>query len=297
MNGIIINPNSLNSVIASSRIALFLGKKFGIPVVGRSNYEEVKAKKFDWAFLMNSGFGSTRDEKFGMWIAGVVKNSNHQIFVANDYKLLPPCGYTRFITPKRYTYWSTVPEWNGSLCKKLIYVNWNKLSYAPIPAQKDYIFDKCVYWGAYRKHRIDYFAKYLNNSFTTISTSSRARKGFEETCPKAKIVENYQGLLKQIQKYACTLYLEDYTRKYCSPANRFYEAISAGVPMFFMSESYVHMKEAGYDVKKYIVDSMEDIKKKFPTDLSEVRKEQSVWRRNYISELDKEIDKAYNESK
>ena len=298
LNGIIINPNSVNSVIASSKIANFLSSKFDIPIYGKHNYRTYDIKrKLDFTFLMNSGFGCVLDspkEYFGTWIPEVVKKSNNPIYVTNDYKLLYPCGHTRDINPKKYIYWSTIADYNGRLCKNLIYVNWNKLSYDPLPLRKEYEFDKCIYWGAYRLHRVNYFKEYLNNKKVTISTSKRAEKGFVEVCPEAKIVRNFERLYSSIRRYACTIYLEDYTKKYCSPANRFYEAISAGVPMFFQAESVNHMKTAGYDVRKYVVNNKKELLNKIKNS-GEVMKEQSLWRRDYIKELNEEVDKAIKE--
>lgn len=297
MNGIIINPNGLDSVIASSSIAKFLSNKFKIKVYGKINYQEVyKKNSFDWIFLMNSGFGCVTDKQFGEWIADTVKKSNRAIFVCNDYKLLYPCGYTRFIDPKKYTYWTTIPEYNGRLCKKLIYVNWNKLTYNPLPLRKEFKFDKCIYWGAYRKSRIEFFEGYLNFSKVTISTSKRAQKGFEVSCPIAKIIPNFKYLYQTIRNYACTIYLEDETRKYCSPANRFYEALSAGIPMFFQAESISHMSKAGYDVRKYVVKDGKDLISKIGK-AEEIAKEQIKWRRDYVSELHKEVENAVRETK
>jgi len=294
MNGVIINPNSVNSVIASSGIAHYLSKKFNIPIYGKHNYRELKKKKFDYLFLMNSGFGCVQDQDFGPWIPDMVMRSKRPILVANDYKLLYPCGYTRHILPKQYLYWSTVPEYSGKYCEGVIYVNWNKLTYRPQKIRNPKV-PGCIYWGAYRQHRIEYFEKYLNSKFVTISTSKRALKGFEESCPKAKKIDNLEKLYYQIQDYYCTLYIEDYTRKYCSPANRFYEAISAGIPMFFQPESVEHMEEAGYDVRPFVVENSYELFNRImgiSYGGNATRKAQLKWRRNYIKELDKEVDEA-----
>ena len=296
MNGIIINPNALESVIASSKIALFLAEKFGIKIYGKVNFKECKKTKFDYVFVMNSGFGAVIDKDFGMWIANTAKASNHPVYICNDYKLFYPAGCVRYIDPKKYTFWSTIPDMTNRLCKKNIYVNWNKLSYKPTKPRKGSVLNKCIYWGAYRKDRIEFFKKYLNHPDVVISTSSRARKGFLESCPKAKIIPNFESLHTAIQRYACTIYLEDTTRLYCSPANRFYEAISAGIPMLFQPEAVAHMNEAGYDVEVFTVKDAKELSQHIP-EAHNAMDEQEEWQRDYIKELHKEVEEALRRTK
>lgn len=299
MKGIIINPNSFNSVIASTNIAKFLSNKMKIPMYGKHNFKEIKKNiTFEWVLLMNSGFGCVTDKEFGEWIADTVKKSAKPVFICNDYKLLYPCGYTRFIDPKKYTYWTTIPEYDGRLCKELIYVNWNKLTYQPSPVIPPK-YTKVIYWGAYRKSRISKFEKFLNHKLVTISTSSRAKKGFIESCPNATLIPNFEHLYQSIKKYWYTIYLEDDTKKYCSPANRFYEAISAGVPMFFQPESVNTFKKAGYDVSKYVIHDTNEFSKKILLNgfRYQMQIEQLAWRRDYIKELNQEVDNAIARTK
>jgi hypothetical protein len=59
------------------------------------------------------------------------------------------------------------------------------------------------------------------------------------------------------------LYIEDRksSEEFHSPANRFYEMLSAGLPMVFMPESGSMMRKAGFNPEPYSVSNQRDVKR------------------------------------
>lgn len=295
MNGIVLAPiKSENTTLASARIARFLSCKFHIPLVDMNTKSKLE-KKYEYVFLVNANFGFSRGGNFLPIAIDYLKTCKYPIYVNNDYVLTPPGQIMKEFRPRKWIFWSTVPTTQGINIKKTCYVNWNQLTYeSEALGLKDNYLEKCIYWGAFRKKRSKYFEQFLNTNKVTISTTSRARKQFEGACPRAKIIDPFKNLYKSISKYACTLYLEDDTsghRKYCSPANRFYEALTARVPMFFQPESVRNMKEAGFDVEPFVVNNVKELKENIET-ASIAWDDQQEWRKNFGKILDIQIEEA-----
>lgn len=296
INGVVLAPiNSNKTTLASARIARFLATYFKIPLIDLNACEKLKTKeKLEYVFLVNANFGFSREGNFLPTAINLLKECKYPIYVNNDYVLTPPGQIMKEFRPRKFIWWSSVPETKGINVKKTIYVNWNKLTYERNQDKRKVDFNKIIYWGAYRKKRASYFKHYLNHPKVSISTTSRAKKDFENACPAAKILPPFENLSKMLNRYQATIYLEDNTGghlKYCSPANRFYEALGAGLPILFQSESINTFKWAGYDIKPYIVDNVKELAMRLKN-AEQIRKEQSKWCKDYVLELTREIDYA-----
>ena len=88
--------------------------------------------------------------------------------------------------------------------------------------------------------------------------------------------------LKELQEYGCTIYLEDETSNdvYTSPANRFYEALSADLFMFVDDIAAHTLKRAGYEVPpEWVIKTPADIKNVgLPVPVAQRNKQAMLWK-------------------
>lgn len=135
---------------------------------------------------------------------------------------------------------------------------------------------KLIYWGRYRRNREKYFKKYFHD--ITISTSQKNKRSFLGLRQKNTIIDrlclcsNYRHNKKiskslfpevnDIENYRYTIYIEDeYTHThYNHLADRFYEAVSHGLIIFFDSNTKNTVRRSGYHIPNfYFVSSREEI--------------------------------------
>jgi len=290
-----------NSMIASARIARFIATQTGADLVDCSELAEPKYKTL---FIVN---GPMAFSDFLPEIAEMVNNCERIIWVQNDIIIKPPTtdpSKTRAESPfrkafanygKPLDYWTTLPSMvktDGSA-----YINWNMLTYDPLQVMETRS-KSLLYYGAYRQDRDTYFRKYLGSTAypITVSAPVMAAKKFHELNHTIEIVKPFTDLIPAISSYAGTVYMEDIKSHttYCSPANRFYECLSAGLPMFFDKGSVKTLEQAGYDVSPFIVKSPEDVYTLLNLH-GKVQYEQLKWRRDYRSELVEQLMKAVME--
>jgi hypothetical protein len=83
---------------------------------------------------------------------------------------------------------------------------------------------------------------------------------------------------------------------YHSPANRFYEMLSVGLPMAFSKDCVKPFKTYGIDVAPYIVES-EGEAQMFLLNRFGIAQEQAFWVRDFRSELTTAVKEAYESSR
>ena len=290
MKGVIFHLTKTdNTMQASARIAKYLQSILGWPLIDDYS-NNVPPEALDVVLYVNSPSAFT-NPKFFYQIIDFIKLSKNQIYVNNDYILTPASQIIKYIKPKRLTIWSTCPYRKSKNFEKNIYVNWNMLTYAPVEPVEDKAGD-LIYYGALRPNRKEYISKFLNHPNCVISTNKRSFKEVIEMCPEANIIDKFKNnLIGEIAKYKASIYLEDpYSHShYCSPANRFYECLSAGICQFFEEGSIKTME--GYDIKNYIVKNKEDLfdKLKYWEWFAE---EQKSWRKDYQGILLDQVNNA-----
>jgi hypothetical protein len=94
------------------------------------------------------------------------------------------------------------------------------------------------------------------------------------------------------------LYLEDDRshREFHSPANRFYEMLSAGLPMVFQPEAVLQMAVAGYDIAPYVAASGSDALNRALRQREAIGAAQrAAWCADYVGALKKRVKKCYKE--
>lgn len=293
-----------NSAVASVKIAAYLAKRFGATLMGAEDLPE--ARRYETILYVNAP-PLYAPLPWHERMAEILILSDRFIFVQNDYnrnvypsskvnRTLADAGKTRMLVNTMDT-WSTIKRYVQT--PRSSYVNWNMLTYAPLPpvAPKE---NALFYWGACRPGRIDYFKEYLRGDGypVVVSTTKRATAKFREACGEAvKFVPPYQSL-REIQDYAATLYIEDtFSHRHdCSPANRFYEAVAAGVAVFFEYRAAATFRAAKIDLDPdWIVNSRRQLAERL-SDWGKVREvakaQQKALRRDYIAELEAQIDAA-----
>jgi hypothetical protein len=179
------------------------------------------------------------------------------------------------------------------------YVNWNMLTYGVVEEAENTarLDDGIFYYGAFRKGREVYFRKYFRDPSLPayISTSKKNAEKFAGLGPSVRPVPPMAPLIVGAAQYAMALYVEDtYThRVYNSPANRFYEMLSAGTAMVFDKSCLKTFRTAGYDITPYIVNNPAEVKAMLPIWREIALAQAKEWRRDYRAELCAQVDEAH----
>ena len=136
------------------------------------------------------------------------------------------------------------------------------------PPKEDWFSTKqpCVYYGSFRKGRMEYFRKYFRD-WLAVSTSARNHAEFWAAGLSARWVGKlmWTGIENRLFGFASSLYIEDEKTHshYNHLANRFYEGLSHGVPSFFDESCRGTVKLSGYEMDDFwFVDGPSDLKVK-----------------------------------
>jgi hypothetical protein len=134
-----------------------------------------------------------------------------------------------------------------------------------------------LYYGSWRhfgsrtRSRVEHFERYFKSPMVPITISSPMVKG------KNKFAERYKhfnvahvdkfakNLHQELARHGAGLYLEDVAShsEYHSPPNRFYEMLSAGLPIIFQPECGATLRKAGYDPTLYQARTPLEVKRVF----------------------------------
>jgi len=254
------------SLIASNRIATHL--KTVIPESVMIDRKEAcnPKRQYDYIILINGNFGfcDFREE-----IIALCRNNKRFIWAGNDYAIRIPSQLKKCMDD--LTYWCAydMDKDDGTMTSEYKYVNWNALTYQPLDHQPPKTFGGLMYYGAYRAGREKYFEEYLGEGVdydVYISASSKPNaKKFFRLNPKAKFFEGRPPyLLETISAFKNTIYIEDEKthQLYCSPANRFYEAVSSDVFLLFDHKCLPTFERAEIGITEYLVAGREEVEDK-----------------------------------
>lgn len=273
------------SMQASARLARFLADTLGVALVDDeksmfsflANTTEVKADRMsgggyvrEFTLIFVNGpiaFCGYRDA-MGMYL---LSRTSRVYFVQQDYTITMPPNQaysrpTKAETPFRAEFhkiphvhlWSTCQDVLQRRQQKLVpgyeldeYVNWNALTYAPMPADMaGPVGNDLLYYGALRTGRTARLRQFFHDVSDRVSISaSNLNKNtavqWREVAPQARITEPLKGvatytptngnkwgaqrLTQTIAMYAHSLYVADTESNtaFHSLANRFYEVLSA----------------------------------------------------------------------
>ena len=263
-------PPSPNTVIASVRIAEFISMTLDIPLHWD---EHVADHRWDVLFLVNGAFSycAHRDD-----VAIAVRKAKRIIWAQNDYVIYAPIpdGTAESTFRKAFRirrqkglpdmdHWTTVKA-KAHMTKWSRYINWNSLTALKSPRSCNrHAEDDLFYYGAFRSSRSRAFDRYFRQKKVPISLSSASKK-FALRYPHAQLVPTIPrgGFYKELNRHGIGLYIEDPRshREFHSPANRFYEMLSSGLPMVFEPEAVTMLGKAGYDIADYVAEGQRDIR-------------------------------------
>lgn len=194
----------------------------------------------------------------------MVRRAETVVWLQNDYSIWAPTsetagesivtrGFTDRIRRKKPTFvWSTCMHRVEKHPSDYRYVNWNALAYNLFSPPKKREEEVVLYYGSFRDGRVKEFDRYFNDrALWHISAPKSAEAKFKERYSFEQ--EQLIGVLDipiDLGKYRHTLYVEDDLshRQFHSPANRFYEALSAGMTIWVDQSAEGTLKKAGYHV-------------------------------------------------
>jgi hypothetical protein len=246
-----------------------------------------KNDKFDVLFVREGPllFCEYRDAGFEL-----IKNATKVIFIKTSFNFPVDKKLASFCRNK-YGVWSSVPSMGT-------YVNWCKLSWKPIQfVPRSNTIKGLFYYGTFREDRVGYFHKYFSASSQyeiLISTYGKSAIKFIELNNKIRIVEQFKNT-KQIANFQCSLYIEDVFShtNYCSPANRFFESLSVGLPMLFDESCVKTFDTFGIDARDFVVSTTAEVKKEMLKSEQIREKQHKLWARDYYSEFVLEFKKTF----
>ena len=268
---------SESSMIASVRIARFVSEVLNIPVCWD---ETIAEEPLDVLLIVNGAYAFSGNKLLAA-LGSAIENAGRVVWIQNDYTIIPPKCDSGAESPfrkafrNRYDakkpppdYWTTVMDMSRPgvaksghrIGEQSHYINWNALTmeaaFKPKPFAQRISPEYMIYYGAYRKDREKYFERYFGSPMipTLISCpTNKFRDEFDHPLitHESKLVDLYTYL----GEFGLGLYLEDRLshNAFHSPGNRFYEMLSAGLPMVFQPEAMRMMEKAGYDLQDWII--------------------------------------------
>ena len=261
-----------SSIVASVRIARFIRDVLQLPLVWD---ESIADEALDVLIIVNGAYAFAGNELLGA-LGQAIEEADRVIWVQNDYTVIPPKHTGNAESPFRKAfrvryanglgvdYWTTVKMMTRpglSQSGHLVgdgseYVNWNCLTVEDRPAPEERsATDTMIYYGSYRVNREKYFDRYFRDPQVPVVISCPNSKFSDRYFnPKIEFESKLQDLYEYLGHFGLGLYIEDRLShiQFHSPANRFYEMLSAHLPMVFQSESRNMMSEAGFDVSEFV---------------------------------------------
>lgn len=293
-----------HSTVASARVARFIRDTLKVKLV--DNKEKALAVKCVDKLIIVNGPMAFCD--FLEELSRLVAMAKKVIWVQQDYTIMPPSRTSKAESPFRKvfaqltlrpTFWTTCE--NNVQESDDRYINWNQLTYDQQPFRV-ITKNSLLYYGAFREKRQPSFTRFFKDHDVplTISTTKLRVKRFKEFGCVAKFVPAFDDVIKDSSHYMAALYIEDELshKEFHSPANRFYEMLSAGVALFFDAESVPMLAKAGIMVPdQWLVKNSEDLYfKLMGTDLFEMREAQrNLWHKNYVGQLTERLKEIWKE--
>lgn len=234
-----------HSIIASNRIAKYLSLKMKCILIDRK--EAIPHFNFERVFVVNGPtlFCNFRDD-----LKKLVENAKEVVWIQNDYAITIP----KFVKDKKPIMWSACENLTGAT--EYAYVNWNQLTYTEGLGFGEPRYKGLCYYGAFRAGRKRYFEKYLSSDRypVYISTSKSGKNDFKQIARGAQFFEATE-LVPTLAQFQSSLYIEDEAThdQYHSPANRFYEALSARVLQLFDYTCLNTFTKADIDISPWVV--------------------------------------------
>jgi len=286
-------PISQDNHSAFVRTSLFLQKKLqNVNLIDRDF--EMYREPFDNIIVAYGTFYA--DFKKMMMFLEAHKDKR-LIYMINEYGLVPNGDIYRFLIKNNYDVIANYVEGSSGAkhYKKWYIINTNISALKEISNVTPFANrpKDLIYWGRYRPDREEYFKKYLHDCI--VSTSQKNEDFFLRLKQKIKLITTVsfdENSFLNLTKF--TIYIEDkYTHThYNHLADRFYEALSFGIIMFFDMNAKNTVKQSGYDISDfYFVKDYKDLKAK----MEEVNKDPEFYLKN-LERLKEQAKKEQEES-
>lgn len=266
-----------HSTVASARVARFISETLGLLLVDTEERASALLKSnagIERLIIVN---GPMAFCSFLGPLSELVRKAQLVIWVQQDYTIMPPSSTSRAESPFRKVFadrklrpifWTTC-EHNIRTSQDR-YINWNSLTYAPleiVPPDPDRFL---LYYGAFREKRIPSFKRFFSCPRPyplRISTTITRSKKFCELIGLGEVyVQPFPDVISGAKGYSASLYIEDERShsEFHSPANRFYEMLSAGVPLLFDHLCLPMLSKAGIEVPdQWAVVGKDELSEKF----------------------------------
>ena len=249
-------PVRATSTVASVRIAKWMSNTLNIPLY--DNASILQEDRLDNLFIVN---GSTAFCKYLAELSLYIPTTRNVIWVQNDYTLPPPKAESMALSPFRRAfasrhlvphYWTTCRE-NSTLTDNSAWVNWNVLGYDTTTPKSTHRGTDYFYYGAYRQRREKEF-RYIADAAGSVTVSSTSKQ-FDSYLGFNRVEPIRAFLHKELGSHGLGIYCQDDRStgaEHC-PATRFYEMLSAGLPMVFTPGCVSTLGRYGYDVSPYVL--------------------------------------------
>jgi hypothetical protein len=256
-------PATETSMVASTKVARFVRDQLQIPLIWDDSIgEELELNNL---LIVNGAYAFC---KHLQPLSYAIQRAKRIVWIQQDYSIVPPINDGNATSPFRRAfverrmcgmshldYWTTC-ENESKETPYSHYVNWNCLSMQEmknVPLKNDQL----VYYGSYRQGRTRYFNTFFDvpkYEVVISSPSKEFKKNYQD--PKITHCGPPEDLIDWLSYFGMGLYLEDRKShsEFHSPPNRFYEMLSAGLPMVFQQEAGYTLRKAGYkDIDRYTV--------------------------------------------
>jgi len=247
------------SMVASVNVARYIRDQLDVPL---TDNDEVADGAMDVLIIINGAYGFCGHLPA---LGEAVQKAKRIVWVQQDYSIVPPINNGKAESPFRKAFvirrekkkshlefWTTCAK--ESIATPLSsYINWNCLPMRTM-AEKPYtVHDDLAYYGSFRNGREKDFDTLFTNPQVPVIISSPSGK-FEEKYHQHNVTHvgplNDGNLIEWLSERGLGLYLEDRKShtEFHSPPNRFYEMLSAGLPMIFPADSVFTIRQAGYAI-------------------------------------------------
>lgn len=299
-NSVVINFSKCtpSSITASNRIAVWITDLLHYKLV--DNKESAKyyaSQEVDIAVVVNGMFSfcDFRDE-----VVKICEKARRIIWIGNDYAIDIP-SQIKFIK-KQNNFYRIAQYSNFDNIDNHSIVDFNKLTFDKKIKKMKYKYQGLFYYGALRKDRIAKFKSYLksNNDLTiTISTSNKNQKDFYQINNSAILVKPIPNIISGMQYFQSSVYIEDVITKNIelTPANRFYECLSAKILLLYDNDCKPTLKRAGFWNDNFAVSNQEDVIDKLKEYDELVNLQQELFNngtQDYKLELEQDFIKVIN---
>ena len=300
--------HSPNSIIASNRIVSFVADQLNLPIVDKKNIKEYVDHEIATLFIVNGAYAfcPCLEE-----LSILIRKAKQIIWIQNDYTIIPPIPDGKAVSPFRkafrenydkVSFWTTCEDFSKKPASH--YVNWNMLTFDPdydpkvIAKRRKKATEDLFYYGSFRVGRQIYFDRYFKNTAvkTTVSCPTTA---FENDYPNVTNTGPMRAdFFEEVGSHGLGLYIEDKRShsNYHSPANRFYEMLSAGLPMVFQQESGTMLRRAGFNPDPFVAQKPSEVARMMKHREDIGQEQRKLWVRDFRKELIEQLHNARNKS-